>query len=168
MSDTPTPPSSVQPSAADGPVATKTKSAEAVAAICDALKDLFDHAPKQALGWVCAGVAAFVVLCGVGIMAAFIIYGWPTTAEKELQNWEVMSNKAGGTPTVEVREVDNAGVMSRRSVEVPPGEADPKAWATKEYGNQKPLKRMPMIPMDDKIPATKHSKEGTPKSTTHD
>ena len=121
----------------------------AVAAICDALKDLFEHAPKNALGWVCAGVALFITLCGVGIMVAFIMYGWPTTAEKELQNWEVMTTKAG-TPTVEVREVDNAGVMSRHSVEVPKGEADPKSWATKEYGVQRPLKRMPLIPMDDK------------------
>ena len=121
----------------------------AVAAICDALKELFEHAPKNALGWVCAGVALFIALCGVGIMTAFIMYGWPTMADKELQNWEVMTTKAG-ISTVEVRGVDNAGVMNRHSVEVPKGEADPKAWAVSRYGEQKPLTRMSMIPMDKK------------------
>jgi hypothetical protein len=155
MSDTPKPPESVEPAA-------QAKGGGAVAAICDALKDLFSHAPKQALGWVCAGVATFVVLCGVGIMAAFIMYGWPTMADKELQNLEVMTTKSG-VPTVEVRSVDKAGVMSRRSVEVPLGESDPKAWATKEYGVQRPLKRIPMIPVDDKLPTTEPDTQGVPK-----
>jgi len=152
MSDTPKPPESVA----------TTKGAGAIAAICDALKDLFGHAPKQALGWVCAGVSVFVVLCGVGIMAAFIMYGWPTMADKELQNWEVMTTKSG-VPTVEVRTVDKMGVMSRRSVDVPEGEPDPKAWAIKKYGEQKPLKRMPLIPMDDKLPIAEPDTQGVPQ-----
>jgi len=120
------------------------KRSGAVASICDALKELFEHAPKRALGWVCAGVSFFVVLCGVGIMVALIQYGWPSMAAKQLKNWEVIDDS--GKAKIELRTATEDGKIATSWIDVPKEVADPKAWATKFYGEQKPLTRMTLIP----------------------
>ena len=122
------------------------KRSGAVASICDALKELFEHAPKRALGWVCAGVSFFVVLCGVGIMVALIQYGWPSMAAKQLKNWEVIDDS--GKAKIELRTATEDGKIATSWIDVPKEVADPKAWATKFYGEQQPLKQMPLIPTD--------------------
>jgi len=163
MSDTPKPPESV-PEPATPPEKPASRRAGAVAAICDALKELFEHAPKRALGWVCAGVAMFVVLAGVGVMSALILYGWPSMATKQPKNWELVGDAA--VPVVELREMDEGGAVTVKKVEVPKGVADPHKWAIERYGEQRPLtlKEMPLIPMDDKPPVDNQpGKEGVPQ-----
>jgi len=113
----------------------------AVQAICDALKELFHSAPKKALGWVCAGLAIFLVLCGVGIMWAFIMWGWPSMTSKKIQNWELVNEKSGKA-MVELRTATEGGKIETSRIEVPEGVADPKAWAMERYGEPRPLKKL--------------------------
>ena len=129
------------------PLTAKKGSMGAVAAICDALKELFRDAPKRALGWVCAAVGVFVVLCGVGIMVAFIQQGWPSLSAKPKHNWELMNN--GDRHGVEVRTLTPEGKLQEKWVEIP-AEVDPadhKTWAAARYGEQKPLTKMELIPL---------------------
>ena len=129
-----------KPGAANGLPTAGVKSAKggAAAAICDALKELFEHAPKRALGWVCAGVAVFAVLIGVGMMGALILYGWPSmSAEERVKNWELKAE--AGKPVVEVRNMDKEGLVTMKKVDVPKGVSDPKSWAIERFGEQRPL-----------------------------
>jgi hypothetical protein len=132
------------------PEVSSRKRGGAVSAICDALKELFHSAPKKVLGWVCAGLAIFLVLCGVGIMWAFIMWGWPSMTGKKLQNWELVNEKSGKA-VVELRKATEGGKIETSRVEVPEGVADPKAWALERYGEQRPLKKLDLIPLE---PAT--------------
>ena len=115
----------------------------AVDSICDTLKELFRRAPKAALSLVCASVAAFVVMCGIGIMIAFISYGWPTMAAKQVQNWELKNDN--GTSVVELRSRDDMGEMMVETVEVPVDVPDAHEWAVSKYGEQKPLTEIPIL-----------------------
>ncbi len=124
-----------------------------IAAICDALKVLFQKAPKVALGWICAGLAIFIVLCGVGIMWAFIMRGWPSMADKKIQNWEMVNEKSGKA-VVELRTATEGGKIETSRIEVPEGVADPKDWATKRYGEQRPLKKLDLIPPESTTDTT--------------
>jgi hypothetical protein len=117
------------------------KSRGATVSICDMLRELFDRAPKKALSWVCAGVAIFVVLSGVGVMGALLKFGWPTLAAKRMQNWELKTE--AGKSFVELRQRDEAGEVKTEKVIVPVDVLDPKAWAVSRYGEQKPLTEMP-------------------------
>jgi hypothetical protein len=114
------------------------------------LKELFHSAPKKALGWVCAGLAIFLVLCGVGIMWAFIMWGWPSMTGKKIQNWELVNEKSGKA-VIELRTATEGGKIETSRVDVPTGVADPKAWAMERYGESRPLKTLDLIPLE---PAT--------------
>lgn len=148
MSDTPVKPEPAAPSQPEK--SAPAKRGGAVAAIADALKELFEHAPKRALGWVCAGVAVFVVLSGVGLMCALIMYGWPSMAQKKMvRNWELKAES--GNPVVEFRELDKEGAVSLKKVDVPKDALDPMAWAVERFGEQKMLsvKDLPAAPAAD-------------------
>jgi len=138
---TPTPAPSPVPASIPVAEAAPTAKKGAVASICDVLKTLFCRAPKSALGWVCAGVTAFVVLCGIGIMIAFIMYGWPSMATKKLHNWEVV--KDGNKAMVEVRSLNTDGKIDLLTVPVPEEIKNPKAWALERYGEQRVLELVP-------------------------
>ena len=81
----------------------------------------------------------FVVLCGIGIMGAFILYGWPTAAAKQLTNWDIV--EVAGVPSVELREIDNSGKVISESIKIPAEVPDPHEWARERYGEQRTLTR---------------------------